>query len=247
MSKRKLPFGYEICGGVIIKERAEAETVTDIYSSYISGASFGEITDKLLKGNVVYDKDRAWNKNIVARILEDKRYVGDDVYPQIISGEEYTRVLELREQKMYRADETAVQKYLRRLCGRKITEYVESETLRLLNLLMRNPEIIIDTKGGEIEARSALQADLEQMILFQPVDEAAAKQLIHKIAEEQYDSLSNAAYETERLRSWASANPVMGNLSVDALKSTVSKIRMSKQNVSLQLKNGQVISEENFV
>ena len=49
MSKRKLPFGYEIRGGVIIKERTEAETVTDIYSLYISGASFGEITDKLLK------------------------------------------------------------------------------------------------------------------------------------------------------------------------------------------------------
>ena len=142
MSKRKLPFGYEIRGGVIIKERTEAETVTDIYSLYISGVSFGEITDKLLKGNVVYDRDRAWNKNIVARILEDKRYVGDDVYPQIISGEEYARVLELREQKMYRADETAVQKYLRRLCDRKATEYIESETLRLLNLLIRNPEII---------------------------------------------------------------------------------------------------------
>ena len=247
MSKRKLPFGYEIRGGVIIKERTEAEIVTDIYSLYISGASFGEITDKLLKENVVYDKDRAWNKNIVARILEDKRYVGDDVYPQIISGEEYAHVLELREQKMYRADETAVQKYLRRLCGRKATEYIESETLRLLNLLIRNPEIIIDSKGSEIEARSVLQEDLEQMILSQPVDEAAAKQLIHKIAEEQYDSLSNAAYETERLQRWASANPVMGNLSVDALKSTVSKIRMSGQHVSLQLKNGQVISEENFV
>lgn len=49
MSKRKLPFGYEIRSGVIIKERTEAETVTDIYSLYISGASFGEITDKLLK------------------------------------------------------------------------------------------------------------------------------------------------------------------------------------------------------
>ena len=49
MSKRKLPFGYEIRSGVIIKERTEAETVTDIYSLHISGASFGEITDKLLK------------------------------------------------------------------------------------------------------------------------------------------------------------------------------------------------------
>ena len=140
-----------------------------------------------------------------------------------------------------------VQKYLRRLCGRKATEYIESETLHLLNLLIRNLEVVIKPQSSDIEVRSVLQEDLEQMILFQPVDEAAAKQLIHKIAEEQYDSLSNAAYETERLRSWASANPVMGNLSVDALKSTVSKIRMSKQNVSLQLKNGQVISEENFV
>lgn len=247
MSKRKLPFGYKIRSGVIIKERTEAETVTDIYSLYISGASFGEITDKLLKGNVVYDKGRAWNKNIVARILEDKRYVGDDVYPQIISGEEYARVLELREQKMYRADETAVQKYLRRLCGRKATEYIESETLHLLNLLIRNPEVVINPQSNEIEVRSVLQEDLEQMILLQPVDEAAAKQLIHKIAEEQYDSLSNVAYETERLRRWASANPVMGNLSVDALKLTVSKIRTSGQHVSLQLKNGQIISEENFV
>lgn len=247
MSKRKLPFGYEIRSGVIIKERTEAETVTDIYSLYISGASFGEITDKLLKGNVVYDKGRAWNKNIVARILEDKRYVGDDVYPQIISGEEYARVLELREQKMYRADETAVQKYLRRLCGRKATEYIESETLHLLNLLIRNPEVVINPQSNEIEVRSVLQEDLEQMILLQPVDEAAAKQLIHKIAEEQYDSLSNVAYETERLRRWASANPVMGNLSADALKLTVSKIRTSGQHVSLQLKNGQIISEENFV
>ena len=50
MSKRKLPFGYEIRGGVIIKERTEAETVTDIYSLYISGGVFRRDNRQAVKG-----------------------------------------------------------------------------------------------------------------------------------------------------------------------------------------------------
>lgn len=83
MSIRRQPFGYQIYSGRITVNDSEADIVKYIFRAYIGGASFNHIKLSLLNQPVSYDGDKAWNKNMIARILGDRRYVGTDVYPPI--------------------------------------------------------------------------------------------------------------------------------------------------------------------
>ena len=47
---------------------------------------------------------------------------------------------------------------------------------------------------------STTQVELDDILNTQPLDEDAARSLICKLAQEQYDAIGNEEYETERLR-----------------------------------------------
>ena len=100
MNKRRQPFGYQICGGRVAVKCSEADIVKYIFRAYIGGASFNDIKLNLLKQQVSYDGDKAWNKNMIARILGDRRYVGTDVYPQILLCEEFEAAESIRTSKI---------------------------------------------------------------------------------------------------------------------------------------------------
>ena len=89
MTNRRQPFGYQIYDGRITVNDSEADIVKYIFRSYIGGSSFNDIKISLLSQPVSYDGDKAWNKNMIARILGDRRYVGTDVYPQILLCEDF--------------------------------------------------------------------------------------------------------------------------------------------------------------
>ena len=94
MGNRKLPFGYKMVMGEIVIHPQEAQAVQGIYARYLAGASFNDITDHLKEKGPSYDVDKLWNKNMVARILEDTRYTGQSGYPAIIRQEMLERALE---------------------------------------------------------------------------------------------------------------------------------------------------------
>ena len=77
MGKRKQPFGYKMKLGEIVPQTQEAEAVRSIYLQYLAGASFKQLAEQLQTEDVPYDEDKSWNKNMVARILEDDRYIGE--------------------------------------------------------------------------------------------------------------------------------------------------------------------------
>ena len=83
-SNRKRPFGYKMEFGEIVLHAAEAETVRWIYDSYLAGASYNALVDKLRERGIPYHEGRFWNKNMAARILADRRYTGEAGYPQIV-------------------------------------------------------------------------------------------------------------------------------------------------------------------
>ena len=80
----------------------------------------------------------------------------------------------------------------------------------------------------------------------QPIDEDNAKALILRLASEQYAALGNEEYETNRLRRLFSAFECVAELNADLLKSTVSEVLVTRQNVKLRLKNGQVIERSDL-
>ena len=94
MANRKLPFGYEMQQGIVCVKNAEAAIVKDIYAAYIRGISYRQITYSLNAQAVPYNEPRkSWNKNMVARILSNELYTGNETYPAILSDDEYRRAV----------------------------------------------------------------------------------------------------------------------------------------------------------
>lgn len=92
MKNRKIPFGYEMQKGKIKISEYEAEILHRIFAEYINGRNLKELAEMLTEQNIEYLPGMsAWNKNRIKRILEDKRYTGDDKYPMIINNQIFTQ------------------------------------------------------------------------------------------------------------------------------------------------------------
>ena len=112
MANRYMPFGYEISDGEIRLIEREAQLVKNIFSLYVQGESLKSIQERLNAVGISYaDDDRAWDKNMVKRILENKKYIGDKGYPIIIPLETFELAKNCKEDKKPKLDE----KYKERL------------------------------------------------------------------------------------------------------------------------------------
>lgn len=92
MGNRRLPFGYEMSNGKPAVMQSEAEVVRWIFDKHHSGASYDLLTRELRTQVVPYDSGKAWNKNMVARILKDKRYLGTEMLSALIGENLYNSV-----------------------------------------------------------------------------------------------------------------------------------------------------------
>lgn len=82
---RYLPFGFTMQNGEHILHETEAITVVQIFKLYADGLSLQEIAEKMTKQKTPYSTERSeWNKNMVKRILENTKYLGNEEYPTII-------------------------------------------------------------------------------------------------------------------------------------------------------------------
>ena len=85
MKKRRFPYGYEMKNGIISVCPLEADILRQIFADYIGGAFLQTIADRLTAERVEYlPGESNWNKNRIQRIIEDKRYTGNDNYAPII-------------------------------------------------------------------------------------------------------------------------------------------------------------------
>ena len=96
MGNRKQPFGYRMTLGEITILPEEAELVRFIFQCYSTGATLGELTKALCRQEIHYYAGRTWNKNMVSRILEDGRYIGEKGYPALIEPEQLRTAAEKR-------------------------------------------------------------------------------------------------------------------------------------------------------
>ena len=86
--KRYLPFGYRMIGGKIEIISEESDLVQNIFRSYLAGASLQQLA-KLAEQTGLQFRENAnvWNKNMISRILDDKRYWQKGLFPAIIQEE----------------------------------------------------------------------------------------------------------------------------------------------------------------
>ena len=98
--QRKTPFGYMIRDGQTVPNPVEADAVRSIFQRYIAEASYARIADEMSRGSIPYHQHTSkWNKHMVKRILENGKYLGTDIYPRLVSDEDFLAVQLQREDK----------------------------------------------------------------------------------------------------------------------------------------------------
>ncbi len=100
MTNRKILYGYRIKNGKLDIVPAEAETVKRVFTHYIAGASYMQISDALNSDNIPFSEESpVWNKHKIKRVLENPRYTGNDGYPPIIDTGMFQIVQEIIQSK----------------------------------------------------------------------------------------------------------------------------------------------------
>ena len=247
MGNRKLPFGYQMRMGEIVRNEPEANTVQDIFLQYTLGASLKEIAEQMSKTGPSYDEGKPWNKNMVARILENAKYTGADSYPKLVDIKLFETTAVKRQTKQRLPERSPAQKALKRVCSKPPTPEIEQQVMHLLGRLAERPERITQPEKQFPPIHSTMQTELDDILNTQPLNEDAARSLICKLAQEQYDAIGNEEYETERLRRLFTAFECTAELNAELLQSTVSAVLVTRQAVQLQLKNGQIIGKDDLV
>lgn len=242
MGNRKQPFGYKIEHGQITIHSQEAAAVRTVFESFRTGASFQELAEQLNAQAIQYDEGRRWNKNAVARVLADERYIGGKDYPVLVEKDIFDNVQQKRATKQCPVQKTDAQKALRQLCGKPATPQIEQAVLALLNTLIQHPEYIQCPANplrylAEINrAQAALDAEIEK----QTVDESAARQAAFALAAAQYAAIGPEEYETQRLQRLFEKRTPMQQLDAEVLRSAVKTVQITgRSTVNIQLKNGQ--------
>lgn len=97
---RNCPFGYQMKSGVYIIVPEEKILIQDLFMSYLNGASLNQLSDMAEQTGLKFRENAAsWNKNMISRILDNKRYWDEEKYPPILTQDIAMRVANLKKSK----------------------------------------------------------------------------------------------------------------------------------------------------
>ena len=230
--------------GKVVIDQDESKWVVYIYEQYIHGESFKGLSDALCGTGVHYDADKPWNKNMIARILQDRRYTGDGRYPPIIDICIFQQVDQKRNKKVTGSKVTKAQKTLKKKSGGRITPHLEHEVLYLLNGLAGKPERI-EIPDAPIRDNSmveVLQTELEELLGMLPVDETQARQKLMETTVAMYEAIDSREYETHRLKRIFGSEQARTELDCSLLEQAVAAVTLdSLGKVRIRLTNDQII------
>ena len=244
MANRKQPFGYEMKRGEVIICQPEAEAVRHIFRRYGAGASYQDLVTGLQIHSVPYQPGKQWNKNMVARILGDRRYLGEEDFPAIVDQAAFEEAATNKAARGAPTGLTETQKTLRKLCGCKKTEKVERQLIGFLNDLIDDQSSLRHSlsQPNNEERETGLQVQLTEILDRQPIDETEARRLIFVVASAQYENLGTSEYETERLTRRFASEERMEKLNLALLRDTIQEVKVTRGEVrSILMKNGQIM------
>ena len=269
MANQKLPFGYCLHNGQVREAEQEVGMVRLIFRRYGEGASYGTLADELNALGCPYAPGRPWNKNMVARILQDGRYLGSAEYPRLLSPELFHHAQSARPDVSGRLDRPEIKDIrvlarcaqchepMRRMrknywycsnCmaspGKIMDEALILCVERLLRSLREHPEPIapVPAAEGENEAVRAAQDRLVHELEQVEFDEAAAKAQVIALASARFNALGSGDYETMRLRHLLDGAEPGGSLDAALLRQVAAAVLIHPSGaVSLKLKNWQTI------
>ena len=269
MAIRKLPFGYRIQNGQIQIMENEAQAVRMIFDHYTAGLSFSSLTDKLNGQSVPYVPGKPWNKNMVARVLQDERYLGGSAYPQIVVPESFRRAKAAKPDVSGTAGCVEI-KDIRILarCGHchvpiqrvrkdrwRCPHCMDSPVSikdghlilcvdRLLRRLREQPDTIIPSTAipADDKAVQCVQDSFTYELDKPEFDESAATAKALSLAAAKFNALGSENYETMRIRYILANAEQHDGLDIVLLRQITSAILIYPTGaVSLKLKNSQIV------
>ena len=84
------PFGYKIVNGKFMINKLQEQIIQDIYDEYINGKSLYSIAQKLKHNKIKKNNGNTnWTHGAISKILENKKYLGDNMYPKIIDEKKF--------------------------------------------------------------------------------------------------------------------------------------------------------------
>ena len=97
---RYFPFGYHMVNGKIVTRPEESSLLQELFSDYLNGASLQQLADYAEGTRIRFrENTEHWNKNMIARMLDDERYWSAGDFPPIISKEMGSAITSMRKQK----------------------------------------------------------------------------------------------------------------------------------------------------
>lgn len=139
LKNRNIPFGYCMVNGEYALNVSEAEAVQTIFAEYISGKSLKVIASEK---HIPYNTGKAlWNKHMVCRVLENKKYIGENGYPRIITDEDFEQAAQIKLSRRTsdciarKRDNNAVNEPLQIQTAYKPTAEIERMTSQISRLL----------------------------------------------------------------------------------------------------------------
>jgi len=94
LKNRSIPFGYCMINGKYALNAPEAEAVRKIFADYIGGKSLKTIAAEM---QIPYNTGKAlWNKNMVCRVLENRKYIGESGFPRIVTAEDFEQAARIK-------------------------------------------------------------------------------------------------------------------------------------------------------
>lgn len=99
--QRHTPFGYRIIDGKAEIMPETAKVVRAVFQEYLTGIATRQIAKNLTEQGVLNASHKlSWNHGSVGKILENRKYTGDEFYPPLIDTEIFEQVQCRREEQV---------------------------------------------------------------------------------------------------------------------------------------------------
>lgn len=134
-----IPYGYKIVEGKAVVDQMEASKLKELFNAYLSGLSLMDAAEKA--GIKRYHAT-------IARMLTNKRYLGDEYYPKIIDRDTFYKV---EDEKIRRA----------KMLGRIWDDKPKEEVNKSFRFSMPTPEELYDDPFKQAEyAYSLIESEV---------------------------------------------------------------------------------------
>lgn len=99
--QRHTPLGYRIQNGKAEIEPETAVFVREVFDAYLTGTSTYRIAKDFTRRGILNASHKpSWNHGSIGKILENRKYLGDEFYPPLIEQSVFGQVQDRRKQRV---------------------------------------------------------------------------------------------------------------------------------------------------